>query len=62
MSHGRGKVANYLSIPFVKVGASEADNDSSNLPKHFHKNTFLANFLVDSLFFSSTFLDYINAH
>ena len=40
------KVANELSGSFAKVGAPQADNNSSNLPKIFHKNVFLAESIV----------------
>ena len=36
------RVSNELSGPLAKVGASQADNDSSNPPETFHKNVFLA--------------------
>ena len=36
------KVVNELSCPYAKVGAPQADNDSSNPPENFHKNVFIA--------------------
>ena len=35
-------MANELSGNFAKVGAPQADNDSSNSPEIFHTNIFLA--------------------
>ena len=36
------EVAYELSGPFSKVGASQADNDSSHPPENFNRNVFLA--------------------
>ena len=62
------KVANELSGPFAKVGAPQADNDSSNPPEIFHKHVFLAKkFILNYIIWLSqfvylTFLCFINAH
>ena len=41
------KVAYELSGPFAKVGAPQADNDSSKPPEMFHKKVFLTKFFVE---------------
>ena len=48
------KVANELSGPFAKVGALQADNDSSNPSETFYKNIFLTKRFDLSLFYQYT--------
>ena len=45
------KITYELSAPFVKVGAPQAHNDSSNPPENFKYNVFLAkSFYLNTLY------------
>ena len=45
------KVAYELNGPFAKVGAPQADNDSSNPPENIHKKTFFLLKLMIELYY-----------
>ena len=46
------EVAYELSGPFSKVGASQADNDSSHPPENFNRNVFLAKIFDRKILYS----------